>query len=191
MPWLLLLILFIVVPVVELWLILQVAELLGGGAKGAALTVLLLVADSVLGATLMRSQGRSVWSRFVGALDQRRMPAREIVDGGFVIVGGVLLLTPGFLSDLLGVLMLVPPTRRLLGGWVLGLLTRRVRLAFRMVDTGLQDFPRSTQARPREARWDYEAEDVTEHVSDTALAPPRPPDGDDVDFDFDRQRPSQ
>ncbi|MBI4898081.1 MAG: FxsA family protein [Actinobacteria bacterium] len=184
MPLVLLIIVFIVVPIVELWLILQVAELLGGGATGAALTIGLLVLDSLLGAALLRSQGRAVWRQFTGAIDERRMPAREIVDGGFVIVGGVLLLTPGFLSDLLGVLMLLPPTRRVFGGWVMGLLSRRVRLAFSIADTGLSNFQRSRQPR----RWDYEAEDiadgVTERAPDTAFSPPELSDGDDPDFDF-------
>lgn len=186
MPFLLILIVFVVVPVVELWLILQVADLLGGGETGAGLTILLLIADSLLGAALVRSQGRAVWRQFTRAIDERRMPAREIVDGGFVIVGGVLLLTPGFLSDILGVLMLVPPTRRLFGGWVIGLLSRRVRLAFKIVDTGLQNFPRSRQPR----RWDHEAEDVAERASETATAAPTLPRGDDPDFDFDTRPPT-
>jgi UPF0716 family protein affecting phage T7 exclusion len=185
MPLLLILIVFIVVPVVELWLILQVADLLGGGDTGAGLTIALLLADSLLGAALMRSQGRAVWREFTKAIDERRMPAREIVDGGFVIIGGVLLMMPGFLSDILGLLMLVRPTRRLFGGWVIGLLSRRVRLAFKIVDMGLQNFPRSEQPR----RWDFEAEDVAEHAADTAMAPPELPSGDELDFDFEKRPP--
>src|SRR5262245_42877574 len=108
----LLVILFICVPIVELWLILQVAELLGGGASGAALTIALLIADSLLGAWLVRSQGRTVWREFSEALNAGKMPAREAVNGGFVILGGTLLLLPGFLSDIVGIAMLAPPTRK-------------------------------------------------------------------------------
>lgn len=187
MPLMLLILVFIVVPIVELWLILQVAELMGGGARGAALTIGLLVADSLLGAALLRSQGRSVWRQFTGAIDARRMPAREIVDGGFVIVGGVLLLTPGFLSDIVGILMLIPPTRRIFGGWVIGLLSSRVRPAFTIADTGLSNFQRSRQSR----RWDHEAEDVVEHAQDTAISPPEKISSDEPDFDFRKQRPKQ
>ncbi|HEY6779493.1 MAG TPA: FxsA family protein [Thermoleophilaceae bacterium] len=111
MPLWLLLLLFIVVPLAELYVILQVAELLGGGVTGALLTVGLLALDSVLGTLLLRSQGRAVWRRFNVALSEARMPHREVIDGVLVIVGGALLLTPGFLSDILGVLLLVPPTR--------------------------------------------------------------------------------
>ena len=184
---LLLIVVFIIVPVVELWLILQVADLLGGGARGGALTILLLVLDSLLGAALLRSQGRAVWRQFTSAIDDRRMPAREIVDGGFVIVGGVLLLTPGFISDILGVLMLVPPTRRIFGGWVIGLLSSRVRLAFTIADTGLPNFQRYRQSR----QWDYEAEDVAEHAQDTAISPPDTTSDDDPDFDFQTRHRNQ
>ena len=111
MPLWALLLLFIAVPLAELYVILQVAELLGGGATGALLTVALLAVDSVLGTLLLRSQGRAVWRRFNQALSEGRMPHREVIDGVLVIAGGALLLTPGFLSDIVGVLMLVPPTR--------------------------------------------------------------------------------
>lgn len=184
MPVLLLFIVFVLVPIAELMLILKVADLLGGGAIGAGLTMALLIADSLLGAWLLRSQGRNVWRQFNSELDAGRMPAREVVDGAFVIVGGVLLLTPGFLTDIAGVLMLIPPTRRIFGTWVFGLLTRRVRLAFRIVDTGLQNFPRSKQPR----RWDHDAEDVAERAPDTATAAPEPPGGDEPDFDFKKRR---
>lgn len=191
MPLLLLLIVFVMVPVLELWLILQVADLLGGDSRGAALTVLLLVGDSLLGAALLRSQGRAVWREFTRAIDERRMPSREIVSGGFVILGGALLLTPGFLTDLMGLSMLLPPTRRLLGGWVMGMLSRRVRLSFAIADTGLRNFRRSEAPR----RWDFEAEDVTDdvtgHVSGAAIEPPDPAGADEPDFNFQTQPPEQ
>jgi UPF0716 protein FxsA len=74
-------------------------------------TIALLIADSVLGAALMRSQGRAAWMRFNAALAEGRAPGREVMDGALVIFGGAFLLTPGFLSDILGVLLLLPPTR--------------------------------------------------------------------------------
>lgn len=102
----LLIVAFIVVPLVELYVIIQV-----GGAIGPLPTIALLLADSVLGAMLLRSQGRAVWRRFNDALGERRVPAREVFDGAMVIVGGTLLLTPGFLTDIVGLLLLLPPTR--------------------------------------------------------------------------------
>jgi UPF0716 protein FxsA len=104
-----LLLLFIVVPIVEIYVIIQV-----GQAIGALWTVALLIADSILGSILMRSQGRAVWRRFNEAIAAGRAPAREVGDGALVILGGALLLTPGFTTDILGALCLLPPTRALI-----------------------------------------------------------------------------
>ena len=103
---LLLVALFIAVPIAELAVIIQV-----GQAIGVWWTIVILVADSVLGSLLMRSQGRTVWRRFNAALQAGRAPAREVADGVLVIFGGALLLTPGFLTDIFGLLFLLPPTR--------------------------------------------------------------------------------
>jgi UPF0716 protein FxsA len=108
---LLLVLLFIVVPIVELFVIIQVGE-----AIGVLPTIALLIADSVLGSMLMRSQGRAAWRRFNAALAEGRIPHREVLDGALVIFGGALLLTPGFLSDVLGLVLLLPPTRALVRG---------------------------------------------------------------------------
>lgn len=105
---LLLFFLFIVVPILELAVIIQI-----GQAIGVLPTIALLIADSVLGAALMRSQGRAAWMRFNAALAEGRVPGREVMDGALVIFGGALLLTPGFLSDFLGLILLLPPTRAL------------------------------------------------------------------------------
>jgi UPF0716 protein FxsA len=117
-----LVLLFIAVPIAELAVIIQV-----GQAIGVWWTIALLIADSVLGSVLMRAQGRAVWRRFTEALQEGRVPTREVLDGGLVIFGGVLLLTPGFLTDVLGLILLLPPTRAL----VRAVLARR--LAHRMV----------------------------------------------------------
>jgi UPF0716 protein FxsA len=104
----LLVLLFIVVPIVELFVIIQV-----GIAIGVLPTIALLIADSIIGSLLMRSQGRAAWRRFNAAIAERRMPHREVLDGVLVIFGGAFLLTPGFVTDILGVLLLLPPTRAL------------------------------------------------------------------------------
>ncbi|MDX6677439.1 MAG: protein FxsA [Solirubrobacteraceae bacterium] len=103
---LLLFVLFIVVPIAELYVLIQI-----GQSIGVLPTIALLIADSVLGAALMRSQGRAAWLRFNAALAEGRVPGREVMDGALVIFGGALLLTPGFLSDILGLILLLPPTR--------------------------------------------------------------------------------
>ena len=105
----LLVLLFIVVPIAELALIIQVGQLIG-----VWWTIALLFADAILGSMLLRAQGRGAWRRFTRALAEGRIPHREVVDGVLVIFGGVLLLTPGFITDCFGLLFLFPPTRVLL-----------------------------------------------------------------------------
>jgi len=102
----LLFLLFIGMPILEIYVILQV-----GQAIGILPTVGLLIVDSIVGAWLMRSQGRLVWRRFTTALEEGRPPAREVLDGALVIVGGALGLAPGFVTDALGLFLIAPPTR--------------------------------------------------------------------------------
>src|SRR3954467_13343711 len=92
-----LVLLFIVVPLAELFVIIQVGDLIG-----VWWTIALLLADSLLGSLLMRSQGRAAWRRFNEAVERSRVPAREVLDGVLVIFGGALLLTPGFITDVFG-----------------------------------------------------------------------------------------
>ena len=101
-----LLILFIIVPIAELAVIIQVGQQIG-----VLWTIAILIADSILGAMLMRSQGRAAWRRFNVTLQSGRPPAREVFDGVLVIFGGALLLTPGFITDIFGLVFLLPPTR--------------------------------------------------------------------------------
>src|SRR3954453_2724826 len=103
MPLLLLLALFVIVPILEIYVIIQV-----GQAIGALPTIALLIADSIAGTLLVKSQGRSAWRRFQLALAEGRVPAREVMDGALVIFGGAFLLAPGFLTDILGALLLIP-----------------------------------------------------------------------------------
>jgi UPF0716 protein FxsA len=113
MPLLILFALFVVVPLAELYVIIQV-----GQAIGAVPTIALLLLDSLLGAWLLRSQGRAVWRRFQEALAAGRAPAREAIDGVLVIAGGALLLAPGFITDVFGALLLAPPSRALVRGGI-------------------------------------------------------------------------
>jgi UPF0716 protein FxsA len=117
-----LMIVFIAVPIAELYVLIWVV----GPALGAPLTILLLIADSVLGSVLMRSQGRAVWSRFNRTLGEGRMPHREVIDGVLVIFGGALLITPGFITDIFGFLLLLPPTRALFRRLLVNRLGRRL-----------------------------------------------------------------
>lgn len=99
--------LFIVLPLAELYVIIEVV----GGTIGPVWTIALLALDSVIGSLLLRYQGRTVWRRFNEALAQNRMPHREVQDGVLVIFGGAFLITPGFITDIIGLLLLIPFTR--------------------------------------------------------------------------------
>lgn len=118
---LLLVVAFIVVPLVEIYVLIQVGQLIG-----VLPTVLLLLADSVLGAALVRHEGRRTWGAFRAALSAGRVPAKEVADGALVVFGGALLLTPGFTTDVLGLLCILPPTRAFLRRRMTGVVTRRL-----------------------------------------------------------------
>jgi UPF0716 protein FxsA len=103
-----LVVIFILVPIAELYVIIKVGE-----AIGLVPTLVLLLADAILGSMLLRHQGRAAWIRFNRALAEGRLPHKEVFDGVLVIMGGALLITPGFLTDILGLILLIPPTRAL------------------------------------------------------------------------------
>lgn len=105
--------LFILVPIVELAVIIQV-----GSWIGVWPTIALLIAVSVLGTWLVRREGMRAWSALRMALAHGRVPTTEVVDGALVLFGGAMLLTPGFISDLLGLTLVFPPTRRAIAGVV-------------------------------------------------------------------------
>ncbi len=103
-----LVLLFIVVPIVELYVIIQV-----GGLIGIWPTLALLLLDAILGSMLLRHQGRGAWRRFNEALAAGRFPGKEVADGLLIVIGGTLLLAPGFVTDIVGLVFLIPPTRAL------------------------------------------------------------------------------
>lgn len=156
-----LVVIFIAVPILELWVILEI-----GGLIGVLPTLVLLLAMSLLGATLLRQQGRDAWRRFNAALAERRFPGREVADGLMITIGGALLLTPGFVTDGVGLLLLAPPTRaiarRLLRTWV----------GHRFVVAGAGAMRGAPGPRP-DARRDYDYEGTAEEVDgdDPRLSP--------------------
>jgi UPF0716 protein FxsA len=121
---LLLIVAFIVVPLVELAVIIEV-----GQALGVLPTIAILLVDSILGGFLMRAQGRAAWRRLRDAMQAGRVPHREALDGALVIFGGALLLTPGFITDVVGLLLLIPPTRAVARRIAAGIIARRMVVA--------------------------------------------------------------
>lgn len=170
MPFLI--ILFIVVPILELYVIVQVGQWIG-----LVPTLALLLADAVLGSLLLKHQGRGAWRRFNEALAARRFPGKEVADGLLIVIGGTLLLTPGFLTDLVGLFLLIPPTRAI----ARRLLKRLTVGRFTVVGVpggGRDPFgPPPGSAGPRPGR-DYDFEGTAEEVPPQGDGDPRLPGSD-------------
>ena len=162
MPLLALLVIFIVVPLAELYVILKVAD----DVLGWPLTLALLAADSLLGSWLLRSQGRAVWRRFNEVVRAGRVPHNEVIDGVLVIFGGAFLITPGFITDVIGLILLVPPTRR-----VVRRIARRA-IERRAVVTVAGPAGRRTQGR-RDGPRDYDVEGTASEVDRETRRLPR------------------
>lgn len=100
-------VLFFVVPLVEVYILIQVGSVIGAGW-----TILLVVLTAVIGVNLLRQQGLSTLMRANRVMEQGQIPAVEMLEGMVLAVGGALLITPGFFTDILGFLCLIPQTRR-------------------------------------------------------------------------------
>ena len=103
---LVLLTVFVLMPLLEIYVIVQVGQVIG-----AWWTILLLVADSIFGAWLLRHEGGRAWRALRDALQAGRLPSTEIADGALILIGGTLMLAPGFVTDAFGVLLILPFTR--------------------------------------------------------------------------------
>lgn len=114
--------LFLAVPVLEIFVIIEV-----GQAIGAVPTVALLLLESALGAWLVRREGRRAWLALRDALGSGRLPGRELTDAALVLVGGTLLLTPGFVTDVVGFALILPLTRPVARRALGALVARRAR----------------------------------------------------------------
>ncbi len=137
---------FVVVPVLEIYVLIQVGQVIGGGW-----TVLLLIADSIIGAWVVRHEGSRAWRALRTALQSGRMPATEIADGALILIGGTLMLTPGFVTDGAGLLLLLPVTRPLFRRALTGFVAQR--LVVMGTGAGRTDGPtRGAPGAPGDAR---------------------------------------
>ncbi|HLT16547.1 MAG TPA: FxsA family protein [Acidimicrobiales bacterium] len=136
-----LLLLLVIVPIIELYVIVQVAT-----GIGVAETILLLIAISVVGAWCAKVAGIGVLNRFHRTIREGRVPSREVIDGALVLAAGGLMIFPGFVSDVVAILLLLPPTRAVLRGSIL----RRIRAG-----GGIVRVVRGRSAAP--GVWDVES----------------------------------
>ena len=119
--WWVLAALFVVVPLVEVYLLVQL-----GQAIGALWTIAVLVAAGILGSILVKREGGRAWRALQDALTSHRMPATELADGALILIGGTLLLTPGFLTDAVGLFCILPFTRPVARRVLARVITRRL-----------------------------------------------------------------
>jgi UPF0716 protein FxsA len=112
---------FLVVPLVEIYVLIQVGQVIG-----VWWTILLLIADSFFGGWLVKREGGRAWRALTDALGSGRMPARELADGALILIGGTLMLTPGFVTDAFGMLLILPFTRPVFRRLLAGAVSRRL-----------------------------------------------------------------
>lgn len=115
---------FVVMPILEIVVLIQVGQVIGPWW-----TILLLVLDSIIGAWLIKREGRRAWTALRDRIEAGRMPHRELADGALIVLGGALMLTPGFVTDGLGIVLILPMTRplfrRLLTSYAVGRVAKK------------------------------------------------------------------
>ncbi len=105
--------LFTVIPAIDLYLLITIGGHIGGGAALA-----IVIATGIVGAALAKREGLRVWRQWQNAVTRGDVPREGLTSSLLVLAGGVLLVAPGFITDILGILLLVPPTRRPIAGWL-------------------------------------------------------------------------
>jgi len=117
-----LMLLFILTPLVELAILVYLGTIIG-----ALYTIIIVVVTGIVGAILARNQGLATLSRIRSSLEQGIIPSNELFAGALILVGGLLLLTPGIITDIIGFTVLIPRTRRIIGKCVRSWIDRRIR----------------------------------------------------------------
>lgn len=120
-PWALVFLAFLLIPIAEIYVLIQVGQVIG-----AWWTVALLIADSLIGSWLLKREGARAWRALQTAINEGRMPARELADAALIVLGGTLMISPGFVTDIFGLLAIFPLTRPLGRRLLATLITRRL-----------------------------------------------------------------
>ena len=117
-----LILLFVVTPLVELAILVYLGTIIG-----ALYTILIVVATGLAGAFLARNQGLATLSRIRSSIERGVIPSAELFQGTLILAGGLLLLTPGIVTDLVGFIMLIPQTRTIITRWLRSLIQRKIQ----------------------------------------------------------------
>lgn len=159
--------LFIAVPLIEIAVFIQV-----GGVIGLWPTIALVILTAVAGTAMLRAQGLATLRRAQASLERGEAPLREVFDGACLLVAGVLLLTPGFVTDAVGLLLFLPPVRNGLRGWLTGAV-RSGRVHVERFHFGGRPPPGGPGPRPGHGPIDIEGD-----YRDVTPGEPQPPDRD-------------
>ncbi|MDF1583134.1 MAG: FxsA family protein [Methyloprofundus sp.] len=135
---------FLIIPFVEIYLLLQI-----GGIVGVFPTIALVVLTAIIGAGLLKQQGLITWQRFQDSLAKGILPAYEMVEGPILLVGGALLLTPGFFTDIIGFACLIPTLRKKIAQYI---------IEKRLVQAGVSP-QQQAKAQPDVIEGEYRKED--------------------------------
>ncbi|UCG84536.1 MAG: FxsA family protein [Dehalococcoidia bacterium] len=114
--------LFILMPLIELAILVYL-----GTQIGALYTILIVIGTGLVGAFMARDQGLATLSRIRSSLERGVVPSSELFHGALILVGGLLLLTPGLITDTVGFLLLIPPTRYIIGRWLRSRILGRIQ----------------------------------------------------------------
>jgi UPF0716 protein FxsA len=170
--------LLVIIPIVEISVLIAVGRVIGVGW-----TLVLMLATSVLGGWLLRTQGARAWRTFRDEVNAGRPPGNAATDGLLVLLGGLFMLVPGFVSDVIGLLLIAPPTRRLARGLVLSVAATRMSAS-----------TANSLFGPRRVRVRYGGPSSPSSGAGPASAPPTPPEpieGEIIDPPDPDSRPSR
>ena len=158
----LLFLLLLAIPIAEIALFIEAGRLIG-----VVPTILLTFGTAVAGSFLVRVQGLATLNRVAQSVEKGEMPVGPVIDGMGIFVAGILLLTPGFLSDALGLLLFVPPIRRGVGKWVLGKLARSGQVRFATYGASAPAEPKGGRPTPAGGGGFKKADDVVDAEFET------------------------
>lgn len=116
-----LLLLFVTIPLVELFILIKVGKYLGTGN-----TILIVILTGILGAAFARSQGAGIFYKIRQILNQGKIPGNEMIQGILIFTGGIMLITPGFLTDILGFLLILPFSRKFFSSFLISYIKKKI-----------------------------------------------------------------
>lgn len=144
-------ILFVAIPLVELYILIKVGKYLG-----TENTILIVILTGILGAAFARSQGAGIINKIRQTLNQGKIPGSEMIQGILIFAGGIMLITPGFLTDILGFSLILPYSRQFFAGLVISYIKKKI-------ESGrVKFYQQSSDFSESDVKWDNDSDDKPE-----------------------------